>query len=414
VPFSEAARIALSSLRANKLRSFLTVLGILIGVSSVIAVVAITEGLDRYIADKVLQLGSRSFAVQKMPDIITSRDQFLEMMRRRDITMADLAAVRAGCRSCAEVGGSVLTGRDVKHGRTVQPGVMVTGITENVQRIGAVRELTAGRPLVQDDIDRGQPVAVVGQDVVDAFFPGGMEPLGKEVRLGNQFVRIVGVAEKKGSVFGESQDNFMWIPITFFRKVYGTRSSVNIQAEAQSMALFEQAQDEARVIMRARRHLGFDKPDDFSIETGESVMDLWQTATRGIYVVTVVVTGISLLVGGVVVMNIMLVSVTERIREIGVRKALGARRRDILRQFLVESVVLSVFGGLLGLMGAALFSWALASVLGSIMATHFTAPIRLWAVLLALIVSTVVGLVAGVYPARRAAALDPVAALRSE
>jgi putative ABC transport system permease protein len=414
VPFTEAARIALASLRANKLRSFLTVLGILIGVSSVIAVVAITEGLDRYIADKVLQLGSRAFAVQKMPDIITSREQFVEMMRRRDITMADLAAVRAGCQSCSEVGGSILTGRDVKYGRTVQPGVMVTGITENVQRIGAIRELVAGRPLVQDDIDRGQPVAVVGQDLVDAFFPGGMEPLGKEVRLGNQTVRIVGVAEKMGSVFGESQDNFMWIPITYFRKVYGARSSVTIQAQAGSMALFERAQDEARVIMRARRHLGFEKPDDFSVETGESVMDLWQTATRGIYVVTVVVTGISLVVGGVVVMNIMLVSVTERIREIGVRKALGARRRDIQRQFLVESVILSVFGGLLGLMGAALFSWGLAAVLGSIMATTFTAPIRLWAVLLALAVSTLVGLVAGVYPARRAAALDPVVALRSE
>ena len=414
MPFTEAARIALASLRANKLRSFLTVLGILIGVSSVIAVVAITEGLDRYIADKVLQLGSRAFAVQKMPDIITSREQFVEMMRRRDITMADLAAVRAGCQSCSEVGGSILTGRDVKYGRTVQPGVMVTGITENVQRIGAIRELVAGRPLVQDDIDRGQPVAVVGQDLVDAFFAGGMEPLGQEVHLGNQTVRIVGVAEKMGSVFGESQDNFMWIPITYFRKVYGARSSVTIQAQAGSMALFERAQDEARVIMRARRHLGFEKPDDFSVETGESVMDLWQTATRGIYVVTVVVTGISLVVGGVVVMNIMLVSVTERIREIGVRKALGARRRDIQRQFLVESVILSVFGGLLGLMGAALFSWGLAAVLGSIMATTFTAPIRLWAVLLALAVSTLVGLVAGVYPARRAAALDPVVALRSE
>jgi putative ABC transport system permease protein len=257
-------------------------------------------------------------------------------------------------------------------------------------------------------------VAVVGQDLVDAFVPGGMEPLGKEIRLGNQPVRIVGVAEKKGAVFGESQDNFLWIPITYFRKVYGTRASVIIQAQAESMAVFEQAQDEARVIMRARRHLGFKKPDDFNIETGESVMELWQTATRGIYVVTVVVTGISLIVGGVVVMNIMLVSVTERIREIGVRKALGARRRDILRQFLVESVILSVFGGLLGLLGAAVFSWGLATVLGAIMATTFTAPVRLWAVLLALLVSTLVGLVAGVYPARRAAALDPVTALRSE
>jgi putative ABC transport system permease protein len=414
VPFAEAARIALSSLRANKLRSVLTVLGILIGVSSVIAVVAITEGLDRYIAEKVLELGSRSFAVQKMPDIITSREQWMEMMKRRDITMADLDAVRAGCPDCAAVGGMHFTGRDVKYGRVTQPSAQVIGITANVQHIGAIRELVAGRPLVEDDVDRARAVAVVGQDLVDAFFPGGIDPLGKEIRLGTQPVTIVGVGEKKGTVFGRSQDNFVWIPITFFRKLYGSRLSVIIQAEAASMEAFERAQDEARVVMRGRRHLGFAKLDDFSVETGESVMELWQTATRGIYVVTLVVTAISLVVGGVVVMNIMLVSVTERIREIGVRKALGARRRDIVRQFLVESVVLSLFGGLLGLVGAALFSWGLAAALGSIMATTFTAPVRLWAVLLALAVSTVVGLVAGIYPARRAAALDPVVALRSE
>jgi putative ABC transport system permease protein len=177
---------------------------------------------------------------------------------------------------------------------------------------------------------------------------------------------------------------------------------------------FDEAQDQARVIMRARRHLGFKKPDDFSVETGESVLELWQSATRGIYVVTVVVTGISLIVGGVVVMNIMLVSVTERIREIGVRKALGARRKDILRQFLVESVILSLFGGILGIVGASVFSYGLATLLGSIMSTSFTAPVRLWAVLLAVFVSTAVGLVAGIYPAGRAAALDPVTALRNE
>src|SRR6185503_20776486 len=195
---------------------------------------------------------------------------------------------------------------------------------------------------------------------------------------------------------------------------YGSRSSIVIQAQASSMERFDEAQDQARIVMRARRHLGFKKADDFSIETGESVLDLWNNATRGIYVVTVVVTAISLLVGGVVVMNIMLVSVTERIQEIGVRKALGARRKDILRQFLVESVILSLFGGLLGLAGAAIFSWGLATVLGSIMSTTFTAPVRLWAVLLAMFVSTVVGLVAGIYPAGRAAALDPVVALRNE
>jgi putative ABC transport system permease protein len=413
MPFSEAIAIAVASLRANKLRSFLTVLGILIGVSSVIAVVAITAGLDRYIAEKVLELGSQSFYVQKFPDIITSRQQFMEMLKRRDVTLADLQAVREGCTACAEVGGLLFTRRDVKFGRNRQDLVQIMGVTENASRIGTPRDLEAGRQLIQDDVDRGATVAVIGTDVAEALF-GQSEPIGKEISVGGNPIRVVGVAEKKGKVFGESQDNFMWVPITTFRKYFGSRSSIVIQAQARSMDLFDDAQDQARVIMRARRHLGFKKADDFSIETGESVLELWQNATRGIYVVTVVVTAISLLVGGVVVMNIMLVSVSERIKEIGVRKALGARRRDILRQFLVESVILSLFGGILGLVGAAAFSWGLGTLLGSIMATNFTAPLQLWAIVLALVVSTAVGLVAGIYPAGRAAALDPVVALRNE
>src|SRR5688572_13729811 len=413
MPFSEAIGIAVASLRANKLRSFLTVLGILIGVSSVIAVVAITAGLDRYIAEKVLELGSQSFYVQKFPDIITSRQQFMEMVKRRDLTLADLAAVREGCTACSEVGGLLFTRRDVKYGRNRQDLVQIMGVTENASRIGSVRDLEAGRQLIQDDVDRGATVAVIGTDVAEALFSQA-EPIGKEISVGGYSLRVVGVAEKKGKVFGDSQDNFMWVPISTFRKYFGSRSSIVIQAQARSMDRFDEAQDQARVVMRARRHLGFKKPDDFSIETGESVLELWNNATRGIYVVTVVVTAISLLVGGVVVMNIMLVSVTERIREIGVRKALGARRRDIMRQFLVESVILSLFGGILGIVGAAVFSYALAMLLGSIMSTTFTAPVRLWAVLAAVFVSTAVGLVAGLYPAGRAAALDPVTALRNE
>ena len=413
MPFSEAIAIAIASLRANKLRSLLTVLGILIGVSSVIAVVAITEGLDAYIAERVLELGSQSFTVQKFPDIITSRDMWLEMQKRKDLNLADLQAVRDGCDACEEVGGMLATRRDVKFGRTIQENVVVMGVTENAPRIGTMREITTGRPLIEDDVDRGSPVAVIGADVAEAFF-AHMEPLGKEIQVDGHPVRVIGVVEKKGSVFGNSQDNFAWVPISYFQKMYGTRRSVDIMVQARSMESFETAQDQARVIMRNRRHLGFNRPDDFSVETGESVLELWQTATRGIYVVTVVVTGISLIVGGVVVMNIMLVSVTERIREIGVRKALGARRKDILRQFLVESVILSLFGGALGLVGAAVVSYGLAELLGNIMSTTFTAPIRLWAVLLAMFVSTLVGLVAGIYPAGRAAALDPVVALRNE
>ena len=411
--FGEAVRIAIASLRANKLRSLLTVLGILIGVSSVIAVVAITEGLDRYMSDKVLELGTKAFRLQRMPDIITSHEQWMEMMKRKRLDMDDFDAVKKACTLCSEVGAQVWTGSNVKRGRIIQKNVGIAGVTENLARIGTVRELVAGRHVVQQDIEQAAMVAVVGTDLVDAFF-GNMEPIGKEIDVDGHPLKVIGVAEKKGVVFGESQDNFVWMPLTTFMKLYGARRSFSIQAEAQTMGVFEAAQDQVRVAMRARRHLTYNKADDFNIETGETVMELWQTMTRGIYVVTFVVTAISLLVGGIVVMNIMLVSVTERIKEIGVRKALGARRGDILRQFLVESVILSGFGGLLGVLGAAAFSFGLASLLGNMMSANFSAPVRPWAVALALGVSSIVGLVAGIYPANRAAALDPVEALRNE
>ena len=411
--FGEAIRIAVQSLRANKLRSLLTVLGILIGVSSVIAVVAITEGLDGYMSEKVLELGTKAFRLQQRPDIITSHTQWMEMMKRKRLTMDDMDAVKKACSLCSEVGAQVWTGGSVKRGRVIQKNVGIAGVTENIARIGTVRELVAGRHVVHGDIEAASLVAVIGTDLSDAFF-GTMEPLGKEIDVDGHMLKVIGVGEKKGVVFGESQDNFIFIPITTFAKLYGSRRSFSIQAEAASMANFEAAQDQVRVAMRARRHLTYDKPDDFNIETGESIMELWQTMTRGIYVVTLVVTAISLLVGGIVVMNIMLVSVTERIKEIGVRKALGARRGDILRQFLVESVILSGFGGAMGVLGAAAFSFLLATILGNIMSANFTAPVRPWAVAMALGVSSVVGLVAGIYPANRAAALDPVEALRNE
>jgi putative ABC transport system permease protein len=413
VPFSEAVRIAVASLRANKLRSFLTVLGILIGVSSVIAVVAIINGLDLYVAERVLELGSKSFTVQKMPDVITSASQWIEMQRRKDVGLEDLEAVKRGCSLCSEVGAMAATTRDLKYGRTLQRDVRVMGVTENYSRIGTIRELLAGRHLIQDDVENSRNVVVIGADVMDAFF-GMTEPLGRSFTIDGREYRVVGVADRKGSVFGESQDNFVWMPLSLFRKIYGGRRSITIQAEAASMDGFEEAQDQARMVMRVRRHLDYFAPDDFNIETGESVLQLWQSATRGIYVATLLVTAISLLVGGVVVMNIMLVSVTERTSEIGVRKALGAKRHDIQTQFVVESVILSAFGGGLGILGATLFAKGLGAVLGNIMEADFVAPVRLWAVLLAVVVSSGVGLVAGLYPARRAAALDPIAALRQE
>jgi putative ABC transport system permease protein len=335
------------------------------------------------------------------------------MRKRKNLELLDLEAVRRACDLCREVGAMVSTSGTAKRGRVKQTNVQIMGITENYARIGAVRDLVAGRPLIPSDVDQARPVAVIGSDLKDAFF-GSTEPLGREIEIAGHEVKVVGVGEKKGSVFGESQDNFVWIPLSTYRKFFGARRSITIQAEARSMEEFEGAQDQARMAMRVRRHLDYEKPDDFSIETGQSVMDLWQTATRGIYVVTIVVTAMSLIVGGIVVMNIMLVSVTERIKEIGVRKALGARRRDILRQFLVESVILSAFGGMLGILGASAFAFVLSLILGNIMSADFSAPVRLWAVSLAVFVSTAVGLVAGIYPASRAAALDPVDALRNE
>ncbi len=413
MPIWEAVQFALASLKAAKLRTFLTVLGILIGVASVIAVVAITQGLDQYVSAQVLELGSKSFSISKMPAIITSHEMWEQMQRRKDITMTDLQVVRAACEACSEVGGWSQTNRSAKWRDIKQEDVQVFGITENYSRIGSIRELSSGRHLIPDDVDRARPVAVIGSDLVEAFFKE-LDPLGKTITVGGQQLTVVGVATKKGSLFGFSQDNFVWVPLTSFRKLYGTHRSVSIQVEARSMPEFEKAQDECRVALRAQRHLGFKKPDDFSIETGESILDLWKTFTSNIYIVTFVVTAISLIVGGIVVMNIMLVSVTERIREIGVRKALGARRSDIRWQFLVEAVMLSGLGGALGIIGAAIFSWVLATILGNMMSADFSAPVRLWAVALALAVSAGVGLVSGIYPAARAAALDPVVALRNE
>ncbi len=413
MPFHEAIAIAMASVKANKLRSILTILGVVIGIASVIAVVAITDGLDRYMADKVLALGSKSFTVQKFPDIIVSFDQFREYMKRKDLTLRDGELVKESCPLCAEVGGLMVTNRTVKYGSIKQESVQVMGVTENFSRIGSIRDLIVGRHLIDDDVESARPVAVVGADLVDAFFPNA-EPLGKEIIIDGNRLRIVGVGERKGKVFGESQDNFVWTPITAFRKVFGSRRSVSIQAEALSMDVFEKAQDQARLALRNRRHLAYSEPDDFNIETGESVMNLWNSATQGIYVVTIVVTAISLLVGGVVVMNIMLVSVTERIKEIGVRKALGARRSDIQKQFIVESVLLTGAGGILGVVGASVFSFVVGRLMSGIVGDEFSAPVRLWAVAVAVVSSTIVGLVAGIYPASRAAALDPVVALRSE
>lgn len=413
MPFSEALSLAIASLRAHKLRSFLTTLGIVIGVSSVIAVVAIIDGLDGYIADEVLAMGTGSFSVRTRPAVITSMDQFIEAMRRRNLTAEDAEAVEQACTACSEVGANLNMSRTVSWRGIEQESVQVIGATESYARIGAAPELVTGRPLGRQDMERNRRVAVIGDDVREAFF-ARLDPIGREIQVDRQRMLVIGVAEPSGTLFGASQDNFIWIPLTTFQAIYGSRRSVTIQAEARSLDDLGAALEQVRLALRTRRHLDYGEADDFEIETGESILSIWQNATRGIYAATLIVTAISLVVGGVVVMNIMLVSVTERVREIGVRRALGARRRDILRQFLVEAVLLSVAGGLVGVVVAALFSQLLAAAVGSALSVAFTAPVKGWAVGAALFVSSAVGVLAGFYPARQAAGLDPVTALRSE
>lgn len=411
--FSDAASLALTSLAAHKLRSLLTILGVFIGVASVIAVTSVTAGLDDFVARRILFLGSGTFYVQRMPDIITTQDEWVEVQKRPMVSLEDYAAVRERCRLCTDVGASVGVTGVAEFARISRSGVQIQGVTANLAYIGSPRGLLAGRHVTDDDIRTADLVAVLGADVADAFF-GQREALGRRISVEGYELRVVGVAERRGKILGESQDNFVWLPLSTFRKYFDARASLTIHAAARSLRDFEAAQGEARGAMRQRRRLVYSEPDDFTIETGESLQGLWRTATQGIYFVTLAVTAMSLVIGGVVVMNIMLVSVSERVSEIGVRKALGARRGDIVRQFLVEAVVLSMCGGGLGVAGAALAAALGAAVLSDLLSIEFSAPLRGWAVVLALAVSGGVGLAAGIYPASRAASIQPVEALRAE
>src|SRR5262245_12474115 len=408
--FVEAGKIAISSIMAHKLRSFLTLLGVIIGVAVVTAVATVIEGANVYIKEKIATLGSGVFSLQKAS--VTSFgdfQKFLDAFRRNpDLTISDLGALRESVTLADQIGAQDGGAKSVKFGNITLENVGVQGVTPNTLLISNV-EVAQGRYIDESDDDARKDVAFLGSEVADGLFPG-LDPIGKEIKIGPDVYTVIGVAKKLGSVLGQSQDNFVQLPMMTFFKAFGKRSSPTFRIIVWSRrgVPAEKVQDQVRVVMRTRHKLDYNKPDDFSIATDEATEQLLGSIVGVVAAVAFPVVGISLVIGGIVIMNIMLASVTERTREIGIRKSLGATRRDILMQFLVESAMMSGLGGLIGLL--------LAVTAMAILKQFVPVPVAvpLWAPLVAISMSTLVGVFFGLYPADRAARLDPIIALGAE
>jgi putative ABC transport system permease protein len=404
----EALKISLQSLWANKLRTVLTLIGVIIGVSSVIAVITLTNGVNKYVATKVYGYGADVFTVGKEPTVILSYKEYLKYQKRKDMTMADYEAMKELCHACRKVGAALTTSGAVIAGNKASTGTSIRGWTWNMPEISNL-DIEQGRSFVPADQTFARHVAVVGYEIAHDLIGAGVDPLGKEIRVDGVPYTVIGVAKKQGSTLGQSQDNFVSVPITTFQRTYGTGQSVTLLVDAGATgAPLDRATEEARTIMRTRRHNLPGQPDDFSISTNQAFVSLWKSISSTFLIVVIGITSISLVVGGIVIMNIMLVSVTERTREIGVRKALGARSSDLLLQFLLESATMALIGGIIG----TAIGFAAAEIVTAVI--HFPSSVQLWSVALALFVSGGVGIFFGVYPASRAAKLDPIVALRSE
>jgi putative ABC transport system permease protein len=405
---AESIRISLRSLWANKLRSVLTLLGVVIGIASVIAVVTFVSGINDYVAKKIFNLGADVFIVSKMSAVETNVDHFLAAEKRKDLVLDDYEAVRDACRHCAYVGALMSGSGRVKHDEQSINDTTIQGITPSLATI-LDTDLTYGRMLNDTDLNNHSQVAVVGTDIVEHLLTG-LDPVGQEIRIDGWTYQVIGVGKKKGKTLGQSADNYALIPVTVYLKQYGSHNnSIGIWGKALATGVpLDQAIDEARVALRSRRH---DRPgvdDSFEIETNASLLGIWSGLSNTFFMATIGIAAVSLVVGGIVIMNIMLVSVTERTREIGIRKALGARRDDVLLQFLIEAVILSLIGGALGVLSGVGFAEFVTFLIG------MPSSIKLWAVAAGLFVAASVGVFFGVYPARKAARLDPIVALRFE
>jgi putative ABC transport system permease protein len=406
VALQETLSIALDALRAHKLRTFLTLLGVILAVTTLVAVMSVLNGLNRYVADKVANLGANAFVIDRI-GIVTNAQEWNKARKRPPLQMPDFEAVRDQMKLAEQVAGEQDTIADVRYGNDLKEDVVIIGATPAFTDIRDI-DVSSGRLLTAADEEHRSGVCIIGNDIMEKFFPG-VDPLGKEIRAGQGQYQIVGVAKPKGTVFGESQDNFVMIPLGTYRKEWlQPQDSVTLFVEARSPEGMAAAEDEARVILRSRRHVAYETEDNFAIIEPTSITGLWNRITGNAFGIAVWVTSVFLVVGGIVIMNIMLASVTERTREIGLRKSLGARRLHIVLQFLTESSMMAATGGAAGVA----LALGIAQLVRAVTPIPISTPV--FAILVALSLSTAVGLFFGIYPAMRAAKLDPIEALRAE
>jgi len=401
----EAFWIALETLRTHKLRSFLTLLGVVIATTTLIVVMSIINGMNLYIADHIANLGANVFKLSQYDWSVTGEDWMKMQRRNKAIRIEDFEYLRDNIKGYKNIGAEAgLGGSDVRHKSHILHEVDVSGETPNMIDIGQAK-VGEGRYLNDTDYEHESMVCFIGQDLVTEFFPG-LDPLSKEINVSGIPFRVVGVAARIGTTFGQSQDKFVQIPLTTFRKIFRARPNIEVNMQAWNAEQMVVLEDEVRALMRARRHLPYHDTDNFGINASETIMGLWHQLTASIFAVTVGIVAVFMVVGGIVIMNIMLASVTERTHEIGIRKSLGARRRDILMQFVIEASVMSLTGGAAGVL--------MAFIISKNVDIFFTASVPLSAVLVGLFLSTAVGLFFGIYPASKAANLEPIEALRTE
>jgi putative ABC transport system permease protein len=401
---SELFRVSSAALTRHKLRAFLTLLGVIIGVATVVGVVSVISGLNWYVKDKVIGLNPDIVIFTKY-GIITSREEWLIARKRRDLTLTDMEVVRRECHKCAQVGARGERRRPVKYEDRKLPQVEIQGHTPNMGE--AMRfDINNGRYFTEAEYNNSSPVAIIGWDVQDELFPS-IDPIGRTLKIDGYPVKVIGTLTKQGTVLGQSQDNVIYIPLTLFHKHIAPTEDIGIFIKPKGgVEQVAATTDEVRTILRALRKTGYNNDDPFGLVTAELLQTLWGNISAGAFLLMLFISGISLVVGAIVIANIMFVSVVERTKEIGVRRAMGARRRDIRRQFLLEAALLSSIGGVIGVLLGALIAMAVKQV--------FPAQVKLSFIFIGIAVATITGLLAGWIPSSQASKLPPVEALRYE